>query len=211
MSLAQRINWRICYLGKPLLAVIPKRAAHLGKKSGRRVVAHAPDGFLRCKAERFEQQPILILTPTECRCHALRLVCGACGDAFAGGASATGPALQCAIEQRLEGGPIAQTSRSRRIRAAAGSTRSSSPGPTRCRSITSSDFKSVSPASEPAITSPSDVTQYLSGRSPLRSSFAPTNCPSVNTNAAGPSQGSCSKASLRKYLRNSLLNRRPDS
>ena len=50
------------------------------------------------------------------------------------------------------------------------------------------------PASEPATTSPSSVIANRHGRSPFRSSAAPTTQPSANEIAAGPSQGSTQSA-----------------
>ncbi len=49
---------------------------------------------------------------------------------------------------------------------------------------------STTPASEAITTNPSFVTVYRDGRSPLRSSTAPMQRPSVNAIDAGPSQGS---------------------
>ena len=51
---------------------------------------------------------------------------------------------------------------------------------------------SSTPTSEARATSPSSVTQYRAGRSPLRSSTAPITVPSVKVTSAGPSQGSIS-------------------
>src|ERR1700740_3201152 len=46
MGFAQRVDRRIRDLCEALLAVIPQRARKRGKKSWRRVVPHAPVGFL---------------------------------------------------------------------------------------------------------------------------------------------------------------------
>ena len=51
---------------------------------------------------------------------------------------------------------------------------------------------SSTPTSLARTTRPSLVTQYRPGRSPLRSSTAPTTVPSVKATRAGPSQGSMS-------------------
>ena len=51
---------------------------------------------------------------------------------------------------------------------------------------------SSTPASDAQTTSPSSVTQYRPGRSPLRSCTEPIRVPSVNVIAAGPSHGSMS-------------------
>ena len=48
----------------------------------------------------------------------------------------------------------------------------------------------MTPASEASMTTPSSVTEYLAGRSPFLSSIPPAYVPSVNSTAAGPSQGS---------------------
>ena len=53
---------------------------------------------------------------------------------------------------------------------------------------------SSTPTSLANTTRSSSVTQYRAGRSPLRSSTAPTTVPSVKHTAAGPSQGSMSEA-----------------
>ena len=53
---------------------------------------------------------------------------------------------------------------------------------------------SSTPVSDATTAIPSRVTQYRSGRSPLRSSVAPISRPSVNASAAGPSHGSISSA-----------------
>src|ERR1700719_1661343 len=54
MALAQRINGRIGYLSKALLAIIPKRSRQARKKSWRSVVAHAPQRFLALFHQRLE-------------------------------------------------------------------------------------------------------------------------------------------------------------
>ena len=52
--------------------------------------------------------------------------------------------------------------------------------------------RGITPASEARMTMPSSVMQYLAGRSPFLSSIPPAHVPSVNSTAAGPSQGSMS-------------------
>src|ERR1700733_14516937 len=79
MSLAQGIDRGICHLGEALLAVIPNRTPHRRKKCWRRVVAHAPYGFFRLGAERFEEQTILIATPAESGRDAFRFSNGILG------------------------------------------------------------------------------------------------------------------------------------
>ena len=59
---------------------------------------------------------------------------------------------------------------------------------------TRSGSMSSTPTSLASTTSPSLVTQYRPGRSPLRSSTAPMTVPSVNAISAGPSHGSISEA-----------------
>ena len=63
VGFAQRINRRIRHLREPLLAVIPKRPRQRGKKSRRRVIAHAPIGFL-ARQQRPEQYFVLVLAPS---------------------------------------------------------------------------------------------------------------------------------------------------
>ncbi len=70
-----------------------------------------------------------------------------------------------------------------------GSTSRSSPGPSRPSRVVSADAIGTAPASEAAATSRSRVTAKASGRSPFRSTRAPTRRPSPKTSAAGPSHG----------------------
>ena len=70
-------------------------------------------------------------------------------------------------------------------RAAAGSTRSISPGPSRSSRTISAGSSGTAPASDASATTRSLVTAQAAGRSPLRSSSAPTWRPSANTSAAG--------------------------
>jgi hypothetical protein len=81
---------------------------------------------------------------------------------------------------------------------ASGSTHSISPGPSRPRLIFPCPSTGTAPASEQQTTSPSSVRCQRNGRSPLRSSAAPTRRPSLNTTPAGPSHGSLSEAWYRK-------------
>ena len=76
------------------------------------------------------------------------------------------------------------------IRPVETSTTTISPGPSRRRCVTRSAASSTLPASDETTTSPSSVAVSARGRSPLRSSIAPTRRPSPNTSAAGPSHGS---------------------
>ncbi len=66
------------------------------------------------------------------------------------------------------------------------------PGLRRPVSTTSSGRNGITPASDARTIMPSDVTEYLAGRSPFLSSIPPARVPSVNRTAAGPSQGSIS-------------------
>src|SRR5262249_8917887 len=59
----QRINRRIRHLCEALFAVIPKRAQLRRKKRGRRVVAHAPIGFLAVQKPG-KKNFVLIVRPT---------------------------------------------------------------------------------------------------------------------------------------------------
>ena len=56
----------------------------------------------------------------------------------------------------------------------------------------------TAPASDASATTLSSVTAQAAGRSPLRSSSVPTRRPSLNTNAAGPSQGAMKPAIRRR-------------
>jgi hypothetical protein len=76
------------------------------------------------------------------------------------------------------------------IRPAAVSTRNIRPGRSRPLATTSAGSTSSTPASLARITRSSAVRHHRAGRSPLRSSTAPTSVPSVNATPAGPSHGS---------------------
>ena len=75
-----------------------------------------------------------------------------------------------------------------------GSTQSICPGPSRPRCTRPRPAVSTAPASEAHTTRPSSVASQRIGRSPLRSSAAPTRWPSVKTRPAGPSHGSVRQA-----------------
>ena len=81
-----------------------------------------------------------------------------------------------------------------------GSTRSSSPGPSRPRRTVSEALNGTAPASEATATSRSRVTAKAAGRSPLRSTSAPTRRPSAKTMAAGPSHGARKPAVRRRSV-----------
>ncbi len=83
-------------------------------------------------------------------------------------------------------------------RRAPGSTSSSSPGASRPLRTISSGSSGTAPASEATATIPSAVSDHAAGRSPFRSRSAPTRRPSLNTNAAGPSQGATNPATRRR-------------
>ena len=70
-----------------------------------------------------------------------------------------------------------------------GSTISISPGPSLPRFTVSAAVIGTAPASEATATTPSAVMANAAGRRPLRSTRAPTRCPSPKTMAAGPSHG----------------------
>ncbi len=74
------------------------------------------------------------------------------------------------------------------------STRNIRPGCNRPRSTTFSGGIGSTPASEASTTVSSVVSHHRPGRSPLRSSTAPSTVPSVNVTQAGPSHGSISDA-----------------
>ena len=80
------------------------------------------------------------------------------------------------------------------IRPCAVSTRNIRPGSRRPLETTSSTGTSRTPDSEARMTRPSRVCHQRPGRSPLRSSTAPTTVPSVNVTHAGPSHASISDA-----------------
>ena len=86
------------------------------------------------------------------------------------------------------------TSASLRIRPWSVSTRNIRPGCNRPRSTTFSGGIGSTPASEASTTVSSVVSHQRPGRSPLRSSTAPSTVPSVNVTQAGPSHGSISDA-----------------
>ncbi len=81
-----------------------------------------------------------------------------------------------------------------------GSTSSISPGPSRPRRVVSAGVNGTAPASEATATSRSRVTANAAGRSPLRSTSAPTRRPSANTMAAGPSHGASMPAVRRRSV-----------
>ena len=91
-------------------------------------------------------------------------------------------------------------SASSRIARRPGSTSSSSPGPRRPRRTVSAAANGTAPASEATATSRSRVTANEAGRSPLRSTIAPTRTPSAKTIAAGPSQGARKPAVRRRSV-----------
>ena len=89
---------------------------------------------------------------------------------------------------------------SSRISRRPGSTSSSSPGPRRPRRTVSAGSSGMAPASDATTTSRSRVTAKDAGRSPLRSTSAPTRTPSANTIAAGPSHGARNPAVRRRSV-----------
>ncbi len=84
------------------------------------------------------------------------------------------------------------TSSSSMIRPFSVSTRNIRPGRSRPLRTTFAAGTSMTPVSLPITMRPSSVTRKRPGRSPLRSSVAPTSVPSVKVIAAGPSHGSMS-------------------
>ena len=66
------------------------------------------------------------------------------------------------------------------------------PGRSLPDSRTSLSGNCITPVSDASMNIPSSVTVYLAGRSPFLSSMPPASLPSVNSTAAGPSQGSMS-------------------
>ena len=74
------------------------------------------------------------------------------------------------------------------------------PGPSRPRRTVSAAVSGTAPASEATATSRSRVTANAAGRSPLRSTIAPTRRPSAKTIAAGPSHGARNPAVRRRSV-----------
>ena len=89
---------------------------------------------------------------------------------------------------------------SSRIACRRGSTSSNCPGPSRPRRTVSAATNGIAPASEARPTTRSLVTAYAAGRSPLRSTNAPTRSPSAKTIAAGPSHGARNPAVRRRHV-----------
>ena len=89
---------------------------------------------------------------------------------------------------------------SSRIARRPGSTSSSSPGPSRPRRTVSAAVNGTAPASDATATSRSRVTAKAAGRSPFRSTSAPTDRPSAKTIAAGPSHGARNPAVRRRSV-----------
>ena len=86
---------------------------------------------------------------------------------------------------RTGGGSRSSPRRPRGSPPGAGRRASISPGPSRPSRAVSADAIGTAPASEAAATSRSRVTAKASGRSPFRSTMAPTRRPSPKTSAAG--------------------------
>ncbi len=84
------------------------------------------------------------------------------------------------------------TSRSASTHPRSRSTIHSAPGFSRPRRTTRSGSTGIAPLSDASTTQPSSVCSQRPGRSPLRSSLAPSIRPSLNVIDAGPSHGSIS-------------------
>src|ERR1700688_793104 len=65
MTLAQGVDGRIGDLGKPLFAVIPKRARQTRQEGWRSIVAHAPQRLLAVLHQRPIEHTELVLRPAE--------------------------------------------------------------------------------------------------------------------------------------------------
>ncbi len=168
------------------------------RPGGRGVVAHAPQRLVGLERHRLDVEPgPLGVEPGEVAHGVARYA--RLRPAWPARRGPRGPVAT----RRGSAGSAAPTcfaSVSSRIARRPGSTRSSSPGPRRPRRTVSAALNGIAPASDATATRRSRVTANAAGRSPLRSTSAPTRWPSANTIAAGPSHGARNPAVRRRSV-----------
>ena len=190
---------RVRDLGERLAEVVGHRSVQSARDRGRRVVAHAPERLVTFERHRLDIEPCLLGVEP--------------GDSAAGRTSGPRPrsprqprrcrprGSDAAGRGSAGGGGRAPWHRCPRgSPAPPGSTSSISPGPSRPRRTVSAGSNGTAPASDATATSRSLVTAKAAGRSPLRSTSAPTRRPSAKTIAAGPSQGASIPAVRRRSV-----------
>ncbi len=186
---AQRIDRWIGHLRKTLLAVIPKRAGESPKET--RAARRRPcSSRLLCQqgAGGTESYIDRRTSPPRRRRASGEELSGALAE------SSNRKTLErVRVLRGISAVTLFKRSRQRSNEPAWGVASRISPGPRRCRSAMRDSSRSSKPVSDPAMTNPSWVTVYRIGRRPLRSNFTPTESPSLNTSAAGPSHGSPSR------------------
>ena len=197
--LALRIDRRVGDLGECLAEVVGDRPVEPGASRSRRVVAHAPQRFVALERHRLDVESVSLRVQPGEIAHAvverrprLDLV-----DRRLGGSSWIGRGSSWIGRCRRT---RAFASVSSRIDRRSGSTSSISPGPSRPRRTVSAAGNGTAPASDASATSRSRVTANAAGRSPLRSTRAPTRRPSAKTIAAGPSHGASIPAVRRRSV-----------
>ena len=201
--LALGVDRRVRDLREGLAEVVGDRPVEAAATGRRRVVAHAPQRLVALERHRLDVEP-----------GALGVEAGEVAQDVVGRRRrrrATGRRRRRAIRSSYDrsGGVVDRAARGaprpwpRRPRGSpAGPARpgAARPGPSRPRRTVSAALNGTAPASEATATSRSRVTAKAAGRSPLRSTSAPTRRPSAKTIAAGPSHGARKPAVRRRSV-----------
>ena len=171
------------------------------RPGGRRVVAHAPQRLVRLERHRLDVEPgPLGIEAGEVaqRCRSRGRDAGRRGRRRAGSVVVDRP--RRVVDRQRGAGPRPSPRRPRGSPAGPARPGAARPGPAARAGPSRRPLNGMAPASDATATSRSRVTAKAAGRSPLRSTSAPTRRPSAKTIAAGPSHGARKPAVRRRSV-----------